>query len=186
MGGAAELFRLGSKMCCTRPLDRLGLSPAIPTAQTHRQQQPICSTALNDYLDFPHVGQVFLIEREVVNKRSGLSTVETALGMTSQTPEQACPIQVLATNRRHWAIENSCHYVIDWNFNEDRSRISKGFGPQNVTRLRRFAVGVIKGFITGKTSVAEKMRQLHRNTRLVFEYLRMTENSIRASASVSG
>ena len=145
-----------------------------------------CSTALNDYLDFPHVGQVFLIEREVVNKRSGLSTVETALGMTSQTPEQACPIQVLATNRRHWAIENSCHYVIDWNFNEDRSRISKGFGPQNVTRLRRFAVGVIKGFITGKTSVAEKMRQLHRNTRLVFEYLRMTENSIRASASVSG
>ncbi len=51
---------------------------------------------------------------------------------------------MLATNRGHWAIENSCHYVIDWNFNEDRSRIRARHGPENVTRLRRFAVGVIK------------------------------------------
>ncbi len=77
-----------------------------------------CSTALNDYLDFPHVGQVFLIERDVVNKKSGVRTVEHALGITSQTPQQADPKQVLATNRGHWAIENSCHYVIDWNFND--------------------------------------------------------------------
>jgi len=145
-----------------------------------------CSTALNDYLDFPHVGQVFLIERDVVNKKSGLRSVEHALGITSQTPQQASPSQVLATNRGHWAIENSCHYVIDWNFHEDRSRISKGYGPENVTRLRRFAVGVIKSFIKGKTSVAEKMRQLHRNTRLVFDYLRMTENSTRTCAAASG
>ncbi len=144
-----------------------------------------CSTALNDYLDFPHVAQVFLIERDVVNKKSGVRTVEHALGITSQTPQQASPKQVLATNRGHWVIENSCHYVIDWNFNEDRSRISKGHGPENVTRLRRFAVGVIKSFISGKTSVAEKMRQLHRSTRLVFDYLRMTKNSTRISALVS-
>lgn len=145
-----------------------------------------CSTALNDYLDFPHVGQVFMIEREVVNKKNGITTIEHALGITSQTPQQASPTQVLATNRGHWAIENSCHYVIDWNFNEDRSRISKGHGPENVTRLRRFAVGVIKSFIKGKTSVAEKMRQLHRNTRLVFDYLRMTENSTRMSVAAAG
>jgi len=50
-----------------------------------------CSTALNDYLDFPHVGQVFLIERDVVNKKSGLRSVEHALGITSQTPQQANP-----------------------------------------------------------------------------------------------
>jgi predicted transposase YbfD/YdcC len=28
-----------------------------------------CSTALNEYLDFPHVGQVFLIERETLYKK---------------------------------------------------------------------------------------------------------------------
>ena len=33
-----------------------------------------CSTALNAYIDFPHVGQVFLIEREVLHKKSGRLT----------------------------------------------------------------------------------------------------------------
>lgn len=39
-----------------------------------------CTTALNDYLDFPHVGQVFMIEREAFNKKSGKSSHEIALG----------------------------------------------------------------------------------------------------------
>ena len=116
-----------------------------------------CSTALNSHLDFPHVGQVFLIEREVFNKKSGKQTLETALGMSSRSPEQANAQRILATNRGHWAIENSCHYIIDWNFDEDRSRIRTGNGPENVTRLRRFAVGVIKFLSKDKTSVAEKM-----------------------------
>ncbi len=32
----------------------------------------------------------------------------------------------------------SCHYMIDWNYDEDRSRIRTGYGPENITRLRRF------------------------------------------------
>ncbi len=138
-----------------------------------------CRTELNAYLDFPRVGQVFLIEREVFHKKSQKLTCETALGVTSRPPEQANAQRLLAINRGHWAIENSCHYVIDWNYDEDRSRISKGNGPENMTRLRRFAVGIIKGLSDGKTSVAEKMRQLQRNGRLVFDYLRMTLNSTR-------
>ena len=145
-----------------------------------------CSTALNSYLDFPHVGQVFMIEREVLHKKSGQLTTELALGITSHTPEQASPKSVLTTNRGHWVIENSCHYVIDWNFHEDRSRISSGHGPANVSRLRRFAVSVLKAFSDGKTTIAEKMRRLNRNTRIVFDYLRMTKNSTRPDAAVSG
>jgi len=38
------------------------------------------------------------------------------------------------------------HYIIDWNYDKDRSRIRTGFGPENITRLRRFAVGVLKSF----------------------------------------
>ena len=145
-----------------------------------------CSTALNAYLDFPHVGQAFMIEREVFHKKTATLTIEHALGITSQTPQQADARRVLLTNRGHWVIENSCHYVIDWNFHEDRSRIRTGNGPSNVTRLRRFAVGVIKCVSDGKTSVAQTMRTLNRNTRLVFDYLRMTKNSTRSCAPASG
>jgi predicted transposase YbfD/YdcC len=140
-----------------------------------------CSTALNAHLDFPHVGQVFLIERESVYKKDGKLTRDIALGITSRTPDQASPQRILATNRGHWAIENRCHYVIDWNYDEDRCRIRTGHGPENVTRLRRFAVGVIQLISGRKSSVAEKMRQLHRNTRLVFDYLRMTKNTQHAA-----
>ena len=145
-----------------------------------------CSTALNAFLDFPHVGQVFMIEREVLNKKTGELTTEQALGITSHSPQQATPQTVLATNRGHWVVENSCHYIIDWNFHEDRSRISSGHGPANVSRLRRFAVSILKNFSDGKTTIAEKMRRLNRNTRLVFDYLRMTKNSTRLAALVSG
>jgi predicted transposase YbfD/YdcC len=136
-----------------------------------------CSTALNAYLDFPHVGQVFLIERESIKKHTGKHSREIALGVTSRTPHQASPQRVLAVNRGHWSIE-SVHHLLDWNYDEDRSRIRTGFGPENMSRLRRFAVGILKSFQKAAQSIAEMMRTLCFRTRLVFDYLRMTKNSV--------
>lgn len=133
------------------------------------------TTELNDYLDFPSVAQAFVIERERIDKKNLKVTHETVYGVTSRPPEQADAQQVLTTNRGHWCIENRCHYVIDWNYDEDRSRIRTGHGPENLTRLRRFAVGLIQS--KGVTSVAQKMRELTMNGRLVFDYLRMTKNT---------
>lgn len=133
------------------------------------------TTELNSYLDFPYVGQAFLIERESIEKRTGQYSHEIAYGITSRTPEHLNAQQLLAINRGHWSIENSCHYILDWNYDEDRSRIRTGHGPENMTRLRRFAIGLIKS--KGVTNVAQKMRQLTRDIRLVFDYLRMTKNS---------
>jgi hypothetical protein len=133
------------------------------------------TTDLNAYLDFPYVGQAFVVQRESTDKKSGQYSCDIAYGITSRPPDQANPERVLTTNRGHWSIENSCHYIIDWNFDEDRSRIRTGHGPENITRLRRFGISVIKA--KGVRSVSQKMRQLTRNVRLVFDYLRMTENS---------
>ena len=133
------------------------------------------TTELNDYLDFPQIGQIFKVERIIYHKKSKKQTQEIIYGVTSKLPVLAGAAQVLQDNRGHWCIENSCHYIIDWNYDEDRSRIAKGFGPENMTRLRRFAVGLIKG--KDVRSVAQKMRELTFNTRLVFDYLKMTKNT---------
>ncbi|MCI0653044.1 MAG: ISAs1 family transposase [Methylococcaceae bacterium] len=130
---------------------------------------------LNEYLNFPHVGQAFVVERTTVYKKSGKCGGELAHGITSKTKDQATPARVLQDNRGHWTIENSCHYIIDWNYDEDRSRIRKGQAPDNISRLRRFAIGIIKA--KNVRSVAQKMRELTLNTRLVFDYLRMTRNT---------
>lgn len=89
------------------------------------------------------------------------------------------PVTAMGSDRGHWAIENRCHYVIDWNVAEDRCRIRSGHGPENITCMRRFAVRVIQFISAGTSSVPQKMHQLRRNTRLVFDYLRMTNNSTR-------
>lgn len=135
-----------------------------------------CSTALNNYVDFPHVGQVFLIERERIQKRSGARSCELAIGITSRTPQQCSPQRLLEINRGHWRIE-SLHYLIDWNYDEDRSRIRTGHGPANVTRLRRFAIGVLKSFQKPRQTIPEQMRQLARRPRQVLDYLKLTANS---------
>lgn len=133
------------------------------------------TTALNDYLNFPHVQQAFMIQREVIQKKTGEVSNETVYGITSVPREQATPKQVLETNRQHWSVE-SCHYIIDWNYDEDRGRIRSGYGPENVTRLRRFAIGLLKGK-QKKESIAEMMLKLLLNRRAVFDYLKMTRNS---------
>ena len=50
-----------------------------------------------------------------------------------------------------------------------------GYGPENMTRLRRFAVGLMK--YKRIKNVAQKMRQLLLNPRAVFDFLKMTQNS---------
>ena len=138
-----------------------------------------CSSRLNDYLDFPHVGQVFLIEREVICKKSGRQRSEVALGVTSRTANQATAAELLRINRGHWSIENSCHHVLDMTWDEDRCRIRTGYGPENTSRLRRFAISILNLHASPGDSIASMTRKLAAKTRLVFDYLLMTRNSTR-------
>ena len=121
------------------------------------------------------LAEYLVTKRQAIKKSSGEISSEIAYGITSRPPQQASPQRVLKVNRGHWVIENRCHYILDWTFAEDRSRIRTGYGPENMTRLRRFAIGVIKS--KGGENVTQTMRQLTRHVRLVFDYLRMTENS---------
>jgi len=133
------------------------------------------TTKLNTYLDFPHVQQAFMIERESINKKTDTVSREVIYGITSVPSEQTSPERVLTDNRKHWSVE-SCHYIIDWNYDEDRSLIRTGAGPENMTRLRRFAVGLLKSK-KSKATISEMMKKLLLNTRAVFDYLKMTRNS---------
>ncbi len=63
-------------------------------------------------------------------------------------------------------------------------RIRTGFGPENITRLRRFAAGILKSFQKPARFVAELIRKFCFRTRLVFDYLRITKNSVTASCAL--
>lgn len=131
------------------------------------------TTELNDYVTFPHVAQIYKIEREITDKKSGETSLEIAYGVTSRSVSDISPQKILHTVRKHWSVEVS-HYIIDWIYDEDRSTIRTGHGPENMTRLRRFAIGLVKS--KGVKNISKKMRQLNKNTHSVLTYLKIFNN----------
>lgn len=100
------------------------------------------STALNDYLDWPGLGQVCCVER--TRRRMGKETVERVYALTSLTPERADAARLLGIWRGHWGIENRLHWVRDVVFGEDQSQVRTGSAPQLLAALRNLVIGILR------------------------------------------
>ena len=46
--------------------------------------------------------------------------------------------------RNHWGIENQLHWQWDVSFNEDKNRVSKRHGAENLALVRRLALSLLK------------------------------------------
>ena len=113
------------------------------------------TTALNEYLDWPGVGQVGQVESEVT--RGGKTTTEARYFVTSTPRHVAGASTLLGWVRGHWTIENRVHYVRDVTMGEDASQIRKGFGPEVMAALRNAAIGVLRS--TGVENIAAGLRR---------------------------
>ncbi len=52
--------------------------------------------------------------------------------------------QLLRASRRHWRIENGLHWRLDVAFGEDDSQVRTGSGAENLGRVRRLALSMLK------------------------------------------
>jgi predicted transposase YbfD/YdcC len=119
-------------------------------------------------LNFPHVAQVFLIERTVTVK--GKTSYQAMLYVTSLTAEQACPTDLLAYVRQHWGIE-VLHWVRDVTFREDASRIRTGNAPRVMATLRNVSVSLLR--IRDTTNIAAALRHNARKNRRILKLLEL-------------
>ncbi len=67
--------------------------------------------------------------------------------------------RILQIVRKHWAIENELHWVLDVALNEDRSRVRKDQSPENLAVLRHIALNLIKQEKTAKGGIHAKQLQ---------------------------
>ena len=67
--------------------------------------------------------------------------------------------EMMAAARSHWGIENNVHWVLDVTFDEDGSRIRKGYAQQNFATMRRIALNILNKDSSRKDSLKGK-RQL--------------------------
>jgi predicted transposase YbfD/YdcC len=103
------------------------------------------SEALNEYLNFPYVKQVFKITRSRIAAKTGkIKSIEIAYGISSLSTEEANAKKILRLNRGHWEIENRVHWVRDVIFDEDRSQIRTGNGPQVMATLRNTIMSMLR------------------------------------------
>ncbi len=101
------------------------------SAQTTEKQagrietrQITVSCLMNDYLDWPYLGQVFKLERRFTTLATGEVETEIQFGLTSLTRKKANPEKLLAIVRSEWGIENGLHYRRDVTFQEDQTRMT--------------------------------------------------------------
>lgn len=102
------------------------------------------TSALNDYLDWPHLGQVFRLQRVVQCQQSGKLTYQVVFGVTSLSADACPPQRLMALIRSHWHIENRLHYVRDVTFREDACRIRETTRQRILACLNNLAIGLIR------------------------------------------
>ncbi len=124
-----------------------------------------------DDLPFPHVSQVFLIERYVTDLHGQPISAVAALGVASPEPELANAADLAGYVREQWSIE-SLHWLRDTLYQEDKSRVRTRSGPRVMAALRNLAIGALR--MAGRADVTEATRWAGRSMDRPFTILGLT------------
>jgi len=106
------------------------------------------------WVEFAGAVQVAQVRRTVTRK--GKKTVEVVYLITSADHHTAPPATLAAWVQGHWGIENKLHWVRDVTFDEDRSQVRTGAGPQVMATLRNLAISLLR--LAGWTNIAHALR----------------------------
>lgn len=135
-------------------------APQVSEAGSHggrvERRSLWASTALVGYTDWPQLAQVCRMERTATSKKGGTRR-EVAYAITSLSPQEATPRQLLTLWRGHWKIENQLHWVRDVTFDEDRCQVRSGSTPQVLAALRNLVIGILH--YQGKSNIAAALRR---------------------------
>jgi predicted transposase YbfD/YdcC len=122
-------------------------------------------------LPFPHVNQVFLIERYVSDLHGRPISAVAALGLASLKPDQADPANLASYVREQWSIE-SLHWIRDTLYQEDKSQVKTRSGPRIMAALRNLAISALR--LAGRTDITEATRWAARRMDRPFTILGLT------------
>lgn len=132
----------------------LGVRHTSRHGNRHEVRTVVVSSALNEWAQWPHLRQVGQLTYTCIC--NGKRTGETSYFITSLSSEDASPQQLLRLLRGHWGIENRVHWVRDVTFDEDRSQVRCGSGPQVMAAIRNAVINLLR--LTGAKNIAAAQR----------------------------
>jgi predicted transposase YbfD/YdcC len=101
------------------------------------------SSLLAESSDWPHLAQVFKLERTFRYLKTGDVQTETVYGLTSLPAALASPQRLLHLVRAHWGIENKLHWRRDAVLREDATRTQSPLLGQAIACLNNLVIGLI-------------------------------------------
>jgi predicted transposase YbfD/YdcC len=130
----------------------------VQTGHGRRTHRAIKVVTAPDWIGFAGAHQVAQVRRTTTRQVNGKpkKTVEVVYVITSADHTAAPPATLAAWIQDHWGIENRSHWVRDVSYDEDRSRVRTGNGPQVMATLRNTAIGLLR--LDGATNIAAANR----------------------------
>jgi predicted transposase YbfD/YdcC len=92
----------------------------------------------------------------VADRTTSTGTSQEVRYYLSSLPADAVRLNRIV--RTHWRIENELHWVLDVVFDEDQSRVRRGYADQNLALVRRIALSLLKQDRT--TTIGIKAKRL--------------------------
>jgi predicted transposase YbfD/YdcC len=140
--------------CKALPWKDVPSHSTVTTGHGRRTHRAIKVVQAPDWVGFAGAQQVAQVRRTTT--REGRKTVEVVYVITSADHTTAPPATLATWIREHWHIENRSHWVRDVTYDEDRSRIRTGNGPQVMATLQNTAISLLR--LNGATNIAEATR----------------------------
>jgi predicted transposase YbfD/YdcC len=114
------------------------------------------SSLLAESARWPHLAQVFRLERTVRLLKTGETSSEVVYGVTSLTAAEATPQRLLQIVREHWGIESKLHWRRDVLFHEDGTRTNSPTFGQALAAVNNLVIGLACRL--GWTNIAQARR----------------------------
>ena len=114
------------------------------TARGHgrREIRTLKILSVSTCIELPNAAQAIQIRRRRLDQPRRFTT-ETVCAITDLLVHQAKPMHLADWIRGHWSIENKTHRVRDVTYDEDRSHIRTGTGPQVLATIRNANIGAL-------------------------------------------
>jgi predicted transposase YbfD/YdcC len=93
---------------------------------------------------------------QLTRAKTSTRSIETVYAITLLDVRDATGAQIGGFVRTHWGVENKLHYVRYVTWDEDRSQIRTGNGPQVMASLRNLAITILR--LAGETNIAAALR----------------------------
>ena len=142
------------KACKNLPWAAVKSSSSVQRGHGRRAHRAIKTVTAPEWITFVGAKQVAQIRRTTT--RGAKKSVEIVYIITSADHLAAPPATLAAWVHDHWGIENRVHWVRDVTFDEDRSHVRTGNGPQVMATLRNTAISLLR--LAGATNIAAAQR----------------------------